>query len=130
MSWGWRKILQIRPLIRRFMWYKVGDGNSVSAWYDYWCTHSPLAEHLTARMISRAGYNWSTKVADLISNGSWTWPRSWNNKFPNASIPSIDSNARDVVFWKDRNVVDHHYSVGFVWEDIRVREPLLWCHVV
>nr|GEW24782.1 reverse transcriptase zinc-binding domain-containing protein [Tanacetum cinerariifolium] len=26
MSWGWRKVLQIRPLIREFVWHNIGDG--------------------------------------------------------------------------------------------------------
>ncbi|GJW40183.1 reverse transcriptase zinc-binding domain-containing protein [Tanacetum coccineum] len=26
MSWGWRKILKLRPLIREFIWHKIGNG--------------------------------------------------------------------------------------------------------
>nr|GEW72937.1 putative reverse transcriptase domain, reverse transcriptase zinc-binding domain protein [Tanacetum cinerariifolium] len=31
MTWGWRKILQLRPLIWKFIWYKVGNGDSIYA---------------------------------------------------------------------------------------------------
>ncbi|GJY21345.1 reverse transcriptase domain-containing protein [Tanacetum coccineum] len=29
MSWGWRKILQLRPLVREFFWHNIGDGSRV-----------------------------------------------------------------------------------------------------
>ncbi|GJV48712.1 hypothetical protein Tco_1438924 [Tanacetum coccineum] len=29
MSWGWRKLLQIREMIRPFMWYQLGDGRKL-----------------------------------------------------------------------------------------------------
>ncbi|GKG11089.1 hypothetical protein Tco_0342489 [Tanacetum coccineum] len=25
MSWGWRKILQLRPIVREFIWHKIGN---------------------------------------------------------------------------------------------------------
>ncbi|GKF43217.1 putative reverse transcriptase domain-containing protein [Tanacetum coccineum] len=27
MSWGWRNILKLHPLIRDFIWHKIGDGS-------------------------------------------------------------------------------------------------------
>ncbi|GKB21437.1 hypothetical protein Tco_0855360, partial [Tanacetum coccineum] len=27
MTWGWRKILQLRPIIRQIIWYRIGDGS-------------------------------------------------------------------------------------------------------
>nr|XP_043625572.1 uncharacterized protein LOC122596998 [Erigeron canadensis] len=29
-SWGWRKLLKMRPTIRNFIWMKLGNGNSIS----------------------------------------------------------------------------------------------------
>ncbi|GJR41735.1 putative RNA-directed DNA polymerase [Tanacetum coccineum] len=43
MTWGWRKIFQLRLLIREFIWYKVGNGSSISVWHDKWCDLSPLS---------------------------------------------------------------------------------------
>ena len=31
LSWGWRSLLNIRNIIRPFLWYKVGNGHSISA---------------------------------------------------------------------------------------------------
>ncbi|GJX43971.1 putative reverse transcriptase domain-containing protein [Tanacetum coccineum] len=74
MSWGWRKILQLRPLIRNFIWYCIGDGSHVSMWFDRWCNASPLSSIISSRDIFRAGWNLSTKVRDLIHEGMWNWP--------------------------------------------------------
>ncbi|KAK1408085.1 hypothetical protein QVD17_39718 [Tagetes erecta] len=30
--WSWRKILMIRPMVRQYLWYKLGNGTNVSAW--------------------------------------------------------------------------------------------------
>ena len=37
MTWSWRKILLVRPMIIQFFWYKVSNGISISAWFDNWC---------------------------------------------------------------------------------------------
>ncbi|GJU48573.1 lysine histidine transporter-like 8 protein [Tanacetum coccineum] len=60
MSWGWRKILQVRALIRHFIWYRLGAGNMVSAWFDRWCSLSPLSQLVTPRDI-HTGFNMSSK---------------------------------------------------------------------
>ena len=33
MSWGWRKLLQIRPIIRPYFWFHIRDGKRASAWF-------------------------------------------------------------------------------------------------
>ncbi|GKD55523.1 hypothetical protein Tco_1288910, partial [Tanacetum coccineum] len=40
-SWGWRKILQVRQLVRPFIWYRLGNGAMTSAWFDNWCSIGP-----------------------------------------------------------------------------------------
>ncbi|GKF10849.1 hypothetical protein Tco_0048775 [Tanacetum coccineum] len=74
LSWGWRKIFQLRPLIREFIWYRIGDGLTASAWFDSWCHVGPISRIVTSRDIFRAGYDLSTKVNELVVNGSWGWP--------------------------------------------------------
>lgn len=104
MTWGWCKLLQIRPIIHKFVWHKLGDGASTSAWFDHWCNYSPLMDSLTARAISTAGLSLETKVADLVLNDCWTWPIEWETRYPNiyhSIVPRLNFN-KDQLVWKDR----------------------------
>ncbi|GJW23352.1 hypothetical protein Tco_0033974 [Tanacetum coccineum] len=130
MSWGWRKILQVRPLIRQFIWYRLGDGNMVSAWFDRWCLLSPLSDLVTPWDIHRAGFDMSTKVHDVIINGNWKWPNDWLVKYPplyTIPVPSLVPNSLDRLIWKSINDVDSGFSVATVWEYIQTRgEEIDW----
>ncbi|GJR16116.1 hypothetical protein Tco_0798768 [Tanacetum coccineum] len=91
MTWGWRKILQLRPLIWQFTWYKIGKGD-VSTWFDHWSSLCPLADIISARDIHRVGFSLSTTIHESIHNDSWMWPQEWFVKYPSLStipIPSI-----------------------------------------
>ncbi|KAL0282905.1 UNVERIFIED_CONTAM: hypothetical protein Sradi_7247900 [Sesamum radiatum] len=41
-SWGWKKLLKLRPLLRRGVTYKIGDGSSFNLWQDIWHERGPL----------------------------------------------------------------------------------------
>ncbi|GJR80251.1 hypothetical protein Tco_0151036 [Tanacetum coccineum] len=42
MSWAWRKILHLRPLIRQFVWHSIGDGTRTSVGIDSLCQYKPV----------------------------------------------------------------------------------------
>ncbi|PWA52250.1 reverse transcriptase domain, Reverse transcriptase zinc-binding domain protein [Artemisia annua] len=77
MSWSWRKILQLRPLVRNFIWYKLGDGSKALAWFDSWCSLSPLANIVSSRDVHRAGLYPTKTVRDIITPNGWAWPSDW-----------------------------------------------------
>ncbi|GKE33130.1 putative reverse transcriptase domain, reverse transcriptase zinc-binding domain protein, partial [Tanacetum coccineum] len=66
MTWGWRKILQLWPLIRDHIWYRIGDGATCSLWFDRWCPSSLLASIVSTHDIHRAGLDMFSKVKDVI----------------------------------------------------------------
>nr|GEU69533.1 hypothetical protein [Tanacetum cinerariifolium] len=74
MSWGWRKILQVRHLVRPFLWSWIGNGSTTYAWYDIWCSLGPLSNVISNRDIYRAGFRLDAKVSDIFSNGAWACP--------------------------------------------------------
>ncbi|GJU28792.1 putative RNA-directed DNA polymerase [Tanacetum coccineum] len=133
LSWGWRKILQLRPLIREFIWYRIGDGLTASAWFDSWCHVGPISRIVTSRDIFRAGYNLSTKVNELVVNGSWGWPNEWFAKYPMlcSIIPPIFSDIEDRLEWRNINGLVKPFSVSNVWDCIRPHfEIVPWHDVV
>ncbi|GJV67976.1 hypothetical protein Tco_1483485 [Tanacetum coccineum] len=71
MSWGWRKLLQIRELVKPFFWKKLGNGMSTSLWFDRRNSQCPLTQYITPRDINREGFNMRSCVADVVSNEGW-----------------------------------------------------------
>jgi len=72
-SWGWKKILRLRPAIRDYVWSKLGNGNTVSVWYDKWVQGGPIINYISPREIRDAGFSLSDKVADMFVEGAWVW---------------------------------------------------------
>ncbi|GKA49953.1 RNA-directed DNA polymerase, eukaryota, reverse transcriptase zinc-binding domain protein [Tanacetum coccineum] len=66
MSWGWQKILQVRPLVRYSFWFRLGDGSKVFRWSDNWCSLSPLSRIISNHDIYEAGFQNVAKVKDLV----------------------------------------------------------------
>ncbi|GJZ94536.1 hypothetical protein Tco_0666739 [Tanacetum coccineum] len=134
MAWEWRKVLQIRPIIREFIWYIIGDGSKVFVWFDHWCPISPLSKIVSAHDIHRAGFDMSTMIKDLFNNGQWTWPHDWISKYPVLAtivVPNIISNVVDELEWRDSFGTAMDFSVSSIWECIRPRgDEITWCDVV
>nr|GEV87688.1 hypothetical protein [Tanacetum cinerariifolium] len=125
MSWSWKKLLKLRPLIRDFFWSSIGDGSKISMWFDRWCVASPLCNLISARDITRAGFSLTSKVRECIHGGMWCWPNDWLIKYPILStIPvSVLNDAKmDVLKWRNSDGSFDTFSVQRVWESIRPRD--------
>nr|GEW37595.1 hypothetical protein [Tanacetum cinerariifolium] len=66
MSWGWRKVLQMRPLVREYIGYSIGDGAKASLWFDNWCNLGPLAVFIPPHDRYSAGLNALSTVSDVF----------------------------------------------------------------
>ncbi|GJR33658.1 hypothetical protein Tco_1209342 [Tanacetum coccineum] len=99
MSWGWRKLLQLRDIVRPFFWVKLGNGASTSLWYDNWCSSSPLIRFLSHRDITTEGFYIQTRIA----------------------VPSIDESRADLRQWRDSYGKLSVFSVSKAWEELRSR---------
>ncbi|KAL2236642.1 UNVERIFIED_CONTAM: hypothetical protein Sindi_0855900 [Sesamum indicum] len=70
-SWGWRKLLRLRPLLRSMMDYQIGDGNSFYLWHDPW-HHLGLERFPQGpRML---GFQTADKLSSVIIERQWHWP--------------------------------------------------------
>ncbi|GJR59888.1 putative gag-pol polyprotein [Tanacetum coccineum] len=135
VSWGWRKLLQIRSRVRPFIWHQIYNGRSTSMWFDRWADGCPLRDKLTVRNIVRSGLLLTDKVRDLISNGIWRWPSDWYDRFPDIvsiHVPPICESRDDCLVWRDNDGVNHPFSVALAWDCIRTRAnnvdwfPVVW----
>ncbi|GJW80981.1 hypothetical protein Tco_0144956, partial [Tanacetum coccineum] len=110
MTWGWRKILQLHPLVREFIWYKIGNSQNISIWYDRWCPLSPLANFVSTRDMYRAGLNMSSTVNDVIN---------------------VAPNSHDKLEWRTHSGAVKKFAVSTVWQAIRTRDvKVAWADVV
>ncbi|GJY89862.1 hypothetical protein Tco_0505058 [Tanacetum coccineum] len=73
-SWGWRKILQMREVLKDFVMHKLGNGKSTSAWFDKWHPNGPFSAFISKRNINDAGFNLTMSVNEVIEDGRWLWP--------------------------------------------------------
>nr|GEW29591.1 hypothetical protein [Tanacetum cinerariifolium] len=101
VSWGWRKLLQIRSTIRPFIWHKINNGKSTSAWFDRWADLCPLKDMFSNRDIARSGFS----LED--------------------SVPSLLDDIDDFILLRDRDGVLRPFSVACAWDTIRTRADIV-----
>ncbi|GJR72760.1 RNA-directed DNA polymerase, eukaryota, reverse transcriptase zinc-binding domain protein [Tanacetum coccineum] len=126
-------MLKIRDKIKPYVFYEVGNGNSISAWYDKWCDQGPLNRFITNRDIYDARLKNDAKLSDLICNGNWIWPDEWGDDFPELNqlaVPNLNQRD-DRVKWVDNNNNKGDYSTRNAWLSLRINWPKVsWNNVV
>ncbi|XP_022019069.1 uncharacterized protein LOC110919099 [Helianthus annuus] len=132
-SYSWRKILNLRPVLRDFFWIDIGNGALASAWYDRWSDIGPLGEFISPRVISNAGFRLEDSVSDIQANGQWKWPVAWRDLFPvliQLDHVNIRPNNPDRVMWRDGNNTSV-FSSSEAWNSVRFKGTEIdWCTIV
>ncbi|KAL2235453.1 UNVERIFIED_CONTAM: putative mitochondrial protein [Sesamum indicum] len=72
-SWGWRKILRLRPFLRAIVDYQIGNGDRFFVWQDPWHHLGPLIERFP-QGPRHLRLEESAKLSLVISAGEWQWP--------------------------------------------------------
>ncbi|KAL2231101.1 UNVERIFIED_CONTAM: hypothetical protein Sindi_1704500 [Sesamum indicum] len=72
-SWGWRKILRLRPFLRSIVDYQIGNGGRFFVWQDPWHHLGPLIERFP-HGPRHLRLEESAKLSSVISAGEWQWP--------------------------------------------------------
>ncbi|XP_071708714.1 uncharacterized protein [Rutidosis leptorrhynchoides] len=126
-SWSWRKLLQIRPTVRKFFIYRLGNGKTASAWFDEWCVLGPLCEFISLVDINNAGFSKHAKVSDIVVSSRFNWLHNWLAKYPllaTVQAPYLN-NMEDKLVWRGIDAIDCNASVSCIWESIRPRAQVL-----
>ncbi|KAL0444899.1 UNVERIFIED_CONTAM: hypothetical protein Slati_2212600 [Sesamum latifolium] len=72
-SWGWRKMIRLRGVIRPYIEYRIGSGTSFLFWHDPWHEMGPLLTRfpLGPRHTSTLPM---AHLSRVIVEGVWNWP--------------------------------------------------------
>lgn len=77
-SWTLRKLFKLRGIGQDLMRWEVGNGQSVFLWLDHWQALGPLYEKYGESVVHNLGRSLFAKVASIIHEGTWKWPRQRN----------------------------------------------------
>ncbi|KAJ0442317.1 putative RNA-directed DNA polymerase [Helianthus annuus] len=133
-TWGWRKLLSFRSLVRKFFWSQIGNGETTSLWHDTWCNQGPLSRYVSPRNMSQHGLSIYSKVADVVHDGNWIWPDAWRDLFPvlfQLNHVNLVPNKQDVILWRSDEGKLMEFSSKLVWEATRARgQEVNWSKIV
>ena len=118
-SWTFRKMLTLRPQVRRFFLHNLGDGSTINAWEDKWLTVGPLSSIISYRRFHSIGFDLHTTVSDVISHCHGVWPNDWIQMNPIAfaePMPMGNENVVDSLKWLNVHQIPIDYSVKDAWQ--------------
>ncbi|KAK4380929.1 hypothetical protein Sango_3017300 [Sesamum angolense] len=97
-SWGWKKMLKLRPILQRGVTYKVGDGSIFSLWQDIWHIRGPLCLNFP-RGPEVTGLPLHSTLSSVLQHNHWTWPASTDSDISEimSQLPPIFPSAADTI---------------------------------
>ncbi|KAL0295433.1 UNVERIFIED_CONTAM: hypothetical protein Scaly_3104100 [Sesamum calycinum] len=97
-SWGWKKLLKLRPLLQRGVIYKVGDGSSFSLWQDVWHERGPLCLTFPRGPVI-TGLPLSSPLSSVLQRNQWSWPASTDADIAEiiSQLPPTQPSAADMI---------------------------------
>ncbi|XP_062173580.1 uncharacterized protein LOC133879045 [Alnus glutinosa] len=118
-SWSWKKLLPLRDLAKKFIWFKVGDRSRVFLWLDHWHPASYLLDQYGYRIVYDSSFSLNTKRAAVIKNGNWFWASARSD-----TLVDIQSQLHEVALgYIDELVCDSRngkYTCVETWGKLRV----------
>lgn len=133
-SWTIRKLFKLRSLAQPLIKHKIGNGNDTYVWLDNWHPLGPLYQKFGESVVYNLGRSLFARVADIIQDGIWLWPRPRNkvtlqiiDATPAGFLPTLQSD--DEVFCSPSS--SGLYSTTSAWNAIRtIGQTQSWCSVV
>jgi hypothetical protein len=123
-SWSWRKILKLRPIAKKFLSFKVGDGCKIFLWYDSWHPVGCLLGSYRSKVAYDAVPTIGPKLSSIIRHGECYWSngRSDNLVEIQSRLHEVNLGSENVPIWNSRSGI---FSCSETWERLRVNS-LLW----
>ncbi|GAV92419.1 zf-RVT domain-containing protein, partial [Cephalotus follicularis] len=127
LSWSWRQLLLLRPLVCRHLKYMCGNGERFSLWYDPWLHGESVHALYGHRVIYDTGLGTSARVKDILPEGEWCWPQVSSDLIEiQQRVQQIPfSTAPDAIFWGRAGEL---FTTSKAWHDIRPRSSVVAWH--
>lgn len=134
VCWSWRKIIECRDEIRKFVVIRLGDGHNTSAWFDNWHPCGPLGKFIESRDLYAADMSPSATVADIVVNGEWCITDELRNEFSKLFEylpPLLIPGRNDRILWKTKKGKLIPFSVHSAWCDLsEYSDDVKWAKLV
>lgn len=113
-SWAWKSLLILRRDFRMAFYWKIGDGQTTSLWFDNWHPRGPLNLIFLDSLIYSSGLSRQACVADLFSDAGQALRlvlETWGHPLP------ILMNAPDRCCWRESS--SGQFTMASAWNFIR-----------
>lgn len=127
-SWIWKCLLKIRSLAERFIRASIGDGTSISFWFDSWSPFGPLIKYLGDTCPRDLCVPRNATVSAACNVNGWRLPNPRSDHALELHIhlttvqpPSVSSDP-DSYHWLVNGNKFQTFSSAITWEAIRPRE--------
>jgi hypothetical protein len=123
-------LLNLRKLLKKFISFKVGEGTSISLWFDLWHPAGRLLDTYGFRIVYDTGSSLDALLSSVIKDGKWSWPPARSDTLEEIQnrLFDVDIGDGDSPVWSSKNGV---YSCADTWNCLRTKFPEIpWCNVV
>ncbi|KAL7175770.1 hypothetical protein ACSBR2_029376 [Camellia fascicularis] len=117
---GWKLVSNQERIWCEGMKWKIGDGETVDVWRDWWCDAKPLEDIVTSQNLNMPTELSGLHVKDLMREDG-NWDETWaNDVFPTPisnvilGQPFPNKSAKDLPLWK--GALDGVFSILSVYE--------------
>ncbi|GAV70131.1 zf-RVT domain-containing protein, partial [Cephalotus follicularis] len=130
LSWSWRQIQLLRPLVSHHLKYVCGNRERFSLWYDPWLHGESVHALYGHSVIYDTSLDISARVKDILREGEWCWPQvsgdlieiqQWEQHIPISTDP-------DTIYW---GRVGESFTISKAWQDMHTRcSEIAWHNLV
>lgn len=122
----WKQIRLLPPFLQGACKWIVGNGNSISLWFDRWIDHDPIPHRFPDFSFSPLD-----TVSTIISvDGSWSIPNYIPNALQNflqrafsTHLPSAAESVPDKLIWTAKNGSVSKFSLSAAWNLVCSQAP-------